>query len=349
VIISFVLFVCLFLRYRTQGMLSLAERVVPSSQTQRIEAEVHDNVTLQCDLDPRVNIENNTIVCDRVDLNKKVHAYRGKQDHPHEQMDQYRGRTTLNREDLSRGVLTLLISSVQTSDSGPYRCFVPKRKSSCTFNLTVDGAHMKAVHAGIITTAVIALCVLVVVLVVKRRTIRENRPTYQLIEAEVHDNVTLQCDLVSRVNIEKYTIVCERVDLNKKVHAYRGKQDHPHEQMDQYRGRTTLNREDLNRGVLTLLISSVQTSDSGPYRCFVPKTRKSSCTFNLTVDSAHMKAVRAGIITTAVIALCVLVVVLVVKRRTIQDCLKRLRVKKRTSNGSEERDEDQERPLKTVV
>ncbi|KAG7999373.1 hypothetical protein GBF38_000114 [Nibea albiflora] len=80
-------------------------------------------------------------------------------------------------------------------------------------------------------------------------------------------------------------------------------------------GRTTLNREDLNRGVLTLLISSVQTSDSGPYRCFVPKTRKSSCTFNLTVE----------------------------------DCLKRLRVKKRTSNGSEERDEDQERPLKTVV
>ncbi|KAG7999691.1 Butyrophilin subfamily 2 member A1, partial [Nibea albiflora] len=207
----------------------------------------------------------------------------------------------------------------------------------------------------------------------------ENRPTYQLIEAEVHDNVTLQCDLDSRVNIEKYTIVCERVDLNKKVHAYRGKQDHPHEQMDQYRGRTTLNREDLNRGVLTLLISSVQTSDSGPYRCFVPKTRKSSCTFNLTVvrgdqqnktkrdtpgttrppleevtkldvsDGAHMKAVRAGIITTAVIALCVLVVVLVVKRRTIQDCLKRLRVKKRTSNGSEERDEDQERPLETVV
>ncbi|KAG8014557.1 hypothetical protein GBF38_003082 [Nibea albiflora] len=147
--------------------------------------------------------------------------------------------------------------------------------------------------------------------------------------------------------------------------------------MDQYRGRTTLNREDLSRGVLTLLISSVQTSDSGPYRCFVPKTRKSSCTFNLTVDGAHMKAVRAGIITTAVIALCVLVVVLVVKRRTIrklkyklllhrfllstfikchkllfflsEDCLKRLRVKKRTSNGSEERDEDEERPLKTVV
>ncbi|KAG8014937.1 Butyrophilin subfamily 2 member A1 [Nibea albiflora] len=178
----------------------------------------------------------------------------------------------------------------------------------------------------------------------------ESRPSSQTqrIEAEVHDNVTLQCDLDPRVNIENNTIVCDRVDLNKKVHAYRGKQDHPHEQMDQYRGRTTLNREDLSRGVLTLLISSVQTSDSGPYRCFVPK-RKSSCTFNLTVDGAHMKAVHAGIITTAVIALCVLVVVLVVKRRTIQDCLKRLRVKKRTSNGSEERDEDQERPLKTVV
>ncbi|XP_027138225.1 butyrophilin subfamily 2 member A2-like isoform X3 [Larimichthys crocea] len=193
----------------------------------------------------------------------------------------------------------------------------------------------------------------------------------QLIEAEVYDNVTLQCDLDSRVSMENNTIVCERVDLKKKVHAYRGKQDLPHDQMDQYRGRTTLNPKDLSRGVLTLLISSVQTSDSGPYRCFVPK-RKPSCTFNLTVvrrheqnktqrdtpsttrtkldvsGGAHMKAVRAGIITTVVIALCVLVVVLVVKSGTIQDCLKSLRGKKRTSNGSEERDEDQERPLKTV-
>ncbi|TMS23805.1 Butyrophilin subfamily 2 member A2 [Larimichthys crocea] len=177
--------------------------------------------------------------------------------------------------------------------------------------------------------------------------------------------------------MENNTIVCERVDLKKKVHAYRGKQDHPHDQMDQYRGRTTLNPKDLSRGVLTLLISSVQTSDSGPYRCFVPK-RKPSCTFNLTVvrrdgqnktkrdtpsttrppiegvtkpdvsGGAHMKAVHAGIITTVVITFCVLVVVLVVKSGTIQDCLKSLRGKKRTSNGSEERDEDQERPLKTV-
>ncbi|KAG7999690.1 hypothetical protein GBF38_000113 [Nibea albiflora] len=114
--------------------------------------------------------------------------------------------------------------------------------------------------------------------------------------------------------------------------------------MDQYRGRTTLNREDLSRGVLTLLISSVQTD----IQMLCPKTGV-SCSFNLTVDGAHMKAVRAGIITTAVIALCVLVVVLGCEEKNNPGCLKRLRVKKRTSNGSEERDEDQERPLKTVV
>ncbi|KAG8014806.1 hypothetical protein GBF38_003456 [Nibea albiflora] len=131
---------------------------------------------------------------------------------------------------------------------------------------------------------------------------RPSSPT-QLIQAEVHDNVTLQCPLDSRVNMEKYTIVCERVDLKKIVHACR-----------------------------------LQTSDSGPYRCFVPK-QKPSCTFNLTVDGAHMKAVRAAVITTVVVALCVLVVVLVVKSGTIQDCLKR----------QEERDEDQERPLEAVV
>ncbi|KAG7999688.1 Butyrophilin subfamily 2 member A1 [Nibea albiflora] len=268
------------------------------------------NISLTAYLDPPVDLSAYTVVWKRDDLNKDgVHAYR----------EDRQNDTTRN-------------------DSSPTR--PPDDR---------DAANMEAVRNIVIPVVVVVVVGGLIVFLVKSGKIRENRPTNQLIEAEVHDNVTLQCDLDSRVNIEKCTIVCERVDFNKKVHAYRGKQDHPHDQMDQYRGRTTLNREDLSRGVLTLLISSVQTSDSGPYRCFVPKTRKSSCTFNLTVDGAHMKAVRAGIITTAVIALCVLVVVLVVKRRTIQDCLKRLRVKKRTSNGSEERDEDQERPLKTVV
>ncbi|KAK2918522.1 hypothetical protein Q8A73_002893 [Channa argus] len=45
-------------------------------------------------------------------------------------MEQYRSRTSLNQEDLSRGILTLLVSSVQQSDSGEYRCSVPKWSAS---------------------------------------------------------------------------------------------------------------------------------------------------------------------------------------------------------------------------
>ncbi|KAK2817495.1 hypothetical protein Q5P01_025686 [Channa striata] len=39
-------------------------------------------------------------------------------------------RTTLDYEDLSRGILTLRISSTQLSDSGKYRCSVPRQSAS---------------------------------------------------------------------------------------------------------------------------------------------------------------------------------------------------------------------------
>ncbi|KAI3353540.1 hypothetical protein L3Q82_020054 [Scortum barcoo] len=54
-----------------------------------------------------------------------------------EQLDQYRNRTFVISEDLSRGILTLIISSVQLRDSGKYKMFVPKLKTSCFINLTV--------------------------------------------------------------------------------------------------------------------------------------------------------------------------------------------------------------------
>lgn len=73
----------------------------------------------------------------RVDLNKVVYAYRHKQENPNDQMAHYRGRTTVNLDDLSRGNMTLQISSVQLADTGPYSCFVPKLETSCVTDLTV--------------------------------------------------------------------------------------------------------------------------------------------------------------------------------------------------------------------
>ncbi|XP_076583635.1 butyrophilin-like protein 10 [Chaetodon auriga] len=105
--------------------------------TQPIEATEGDDVTLQCDLDPPVSAVDYTLDWKRIDRNEMVHSYRHKQDHYNPQMGQYRGRTTLSHEDLSSGILRLQLSSVQPSDSGPYRCFVPKLWIRCNITLSI--------------------------------------------------------------------------------------------------------------------------------------------------------------------------------------------------------------------
>ncbi|XP_038595563.1 uncharacterized protein LOC119919174 [Micropterus salmoides] len=121
----------------------------------------------------------------RVDLNKVVYAYRHKQENPNDQMAHYRGRTTVNLDDLSRGNMTLQISSVQLADTGPYSCFVPKLETSCVTDLTVveqvtsttrpppdepsnpdgDNRQLIAIVPSTVVGIVIIICVLVGVLV----------------------------------------------------------------------------------------------------------------------------------------------------------------------------------------
>ena len=88
-----------------------------------------DSLVLQCQVDPRVDLSDKPLDVTRPDLEHQdkyiVHAYRHQQDFLTDQMDQYKGRTTLNREDLKNGTITLRISSVGPSDSGRYRIFVP--------------------------------------------------------------------------------------------------------------------------------------------------------------------------------------------------------------------------------
>ncbi|KAF1394579.1 hypothetical protein PFLUV_G00002510 [Perca fluviatilis] len=52
-------------------------------------------------------------------------------------MDRYRDRTTLNHEDLIRGIVTLKISSVTLSDSGPYKVYVPDLTAPSVINISV--------------------------------------------------------------------------------------------------------------------------------------------------------------------------------------------------------------------
>ncbi|XP_071360156.1 butyrophilin-like protein 2 [Trachinotus anak] len=237
------------------GVLSLSagkSRLI--CQTQTIQRGEGVDVALQCRLDPPANLVDYTLDVTRADLHKVVHSYRHGKDDSGPQMDQYRGRTTLTHGDLTRGIITLQISSVQLNDSGPYTCFVVNLTAYCTTNLTVGKSRL------ICQTSV---------------------------QREEGVDVALQFHLDPPANLVDYTLDVTRADLDKEVCFYRHGKDDSGPQVDQYRDRTTLTHEDLIRGIITLQISSVQLNDSGPYTCFVLGL-KAYCTTNLTVGKSRL-------------------------------------------------------------
>ncbi|XP_076585690.1 butyrophilin-like protein 10 [Chaetodon auriga] len=108
-----------------------------------IKAVEGENVDLVCYLDPPESVVDYTVDWKRRDLigmgdrNTVVYSYRNKQENRQSQMDQYRGRATLNHEDLKRGNLTLRLFSVQLADNGTYKCFVSKLWISCNITLNI--------------------------------------------------------------------------------------------------------------------------------------------------------------------------------------------------------------------
>ncbi|XP_056227842.1 uncharacterized protein LOC130166324 [Seriola aureovittata] len=193
--------VCLTMCWTVVTLLSAAfpftlaqHRVICPTET--TQAEEGDDVTLRFDLDPRVNLLDYTLDVTRTDLDEVVHVYRSGKDLTDPQMERYRHRTTLIHEDLSRGIITLQISSVQLKDSGPYRCFVPELRAGCTTALNVvkkvqhnktktddvmtsisppnpdaETVNVGAVVGGVLVPVVLIIIIIIIIVLVKRGTI----------------------------------------------------------------------------------------------------------------------------------------------------------------------------------
>ncbi|KAJ4944932.1 hypothetical protein JOQ06_013471, partial [Pogonophryne albipinna] len=106
------------------------------SFSQPVEAVEGGSATLQCRLDPPINLSSRTVEWNRGHT-LYVHVYRSRRDDPDSQMLQYRDRTTLNHGDLTRGVSTLTISNVSLSDNGSYEVYLPQLEVRCLTHLTV--------------------------------------------------------------------------------------------------------------------------------------------------------------------------------------------------------------------
>ncbi|KAM8880656.1 CD276 antigen-like isoform 2-T4 [Synchiropus picturatus] len=82
---------------------------------------------------------------DRGGKDNTVHSYHYDQDTSNHQMDQFRGRTSLFHEQLSRGNASLLLKKVQVSDRGHYTCYTrnSRGRQESSVNLEVEAPVTK--------------------------------------------------------------------------------------------------------------------------------------------------------------------------------------------------------------
>ncbi|XP_028267916.1 uncharacterized protein LOC114439914 [Parambassis ranga] len=100
-----------------------------SHQNPSVEVQEGHNLTLKCPEKPSNNSLENwdwKRIDDPTNVAKSViFSHRRGIDHPQPQMEQYKNRALVNKEDLRRGVLALTITSVRQADGGRYRCHIP--------------------------------------------------------------------------------------------------------------------------------------------------------------------------------------------------------------------------------
>ncbi|XP_078529739.1 butyrophilin subfamily 1 member A1-like isoform X2 [Lissotriton helveticus] len=82
-----------------------------------------EDAVLPCHLSPQINAENMTIRWFKSKYQNLVHLYQNREDRFEKQMAEYRSRTTLIKDGIEAGSVSLIIHDVQPSDSGLYTCF----------------------------------------------------------------------------------------------------------------------------------------------------------------------------------------------------------------------------------
>ncbi|XP_028261513.1 butyrophilin-like protein 2 [Parambassis ranga] len=116
-----------------------------------VTAAPGDDVILTCRVDPELNLAERTVEWlkpdlppdprDRLKGEEYVHQYRDAGEVLDLQMEAYRGRTMMFKDELKHGNISLKIFNVSEKDGGRYRCYIPKLKGwtqSSIVSLIID-------------------------------------------------------------------------------------------------------------------------------------------------------------------------------------------------------------------
>ncbi|XP_028420684.1 butyrophilin-like protein 10 [Perca flavescens] len=128
--------------------------------SQPIIAQVGDDITLPCHLETAVDATDLTVEWARPDLEPRfVYLRRDGVELQLEEHPLYMGRTSLSTNKLKCGDISLKLSKVKLSDTGTYKCLVPKSGTEFVVELTVGSFSSPDIKISKVSNGVVLQCV----------------------------------------------------------------------------------------------------------------------------------------------------------------------------------------------
>ncbi|XP_049329013.1 uncharacterized protein LOC125789955 [Astyanax mexicanus] len=120
-------------------METLSERFKVVGPAAPLVAVAGEDLILPCSLQPNISAEGMMVEWYRQhETDTLVHLYVDREEKNEEQMESYRGRTALFKEELKKGNASLKLSALQPSDDGDYTCFIRDVDSYADVTLYVE-------------------------------------------------------------------------------------------------------------------------------------------------------------------------------------------------------------------
>ncbi|XP_067865038.1 butyrophilin subfamily 3 member A2-like, partial [Heterodontus francisci] len=107
-----------------------------------VVAIVGEDALLECQLVPDLFISNMVVQWLKSGLDSPVHVYRNGEDDIVVQHKNYRGRTELIKDELTKGIISLRIKKTTISDEGKYRCLVDDKTNSAEAAVILEVAGL---------------------------------------------------------------------------------------------------------------------------------------------------------------------------------------------------------------
>ncbi|XP_030286034.1 uncharacterized protein LOC115589330 [Sparus aurata] len=156
---------------------------------QPVKVLVSDDIILPCHLEPPLDVTTLSVEWRRGPV--LVHVYRNRRDDPVSQDQNFKGRTSLFQDEMTRGNISLKLTDVTEQDAGNYTCSVPKlQRSSVTLVVEPPPAH--GFHCTLLVFVhVIAVIALVVIgAFLKKKKIGERHILRRTSQSSDHSTVS---------------------------------------------------------------------------------------------------------------------------------------------------------------